>query len=147
MRIRYFKFFLLSILFSVYLPAFSQEDDTTADISEEDNDTISADTTSVPISTKPWPENIRKRLNSLLQNDMFRTSQLGLEVYDLTDDSLIYSSFNKSIYKTTPNFSTISICNQAPNCIFSGNIYIRYTQTLYCCISCISKETYIIFCC
>src|SRR5574344_46093 len=91
MRIRYFKFFLLSILFSVYLPAFSQEDDTTADISEEDNDTISADTTSVPISTKPWPENIRKRLNSLLQNDMFRTSQLGLEVYDLTDDSLIFA--------------------------------------------------------
>jgi D-alanyl-D-alanine carboxypeptidase/D-alanyl-D-alanine-endopeptidase (penicillin-binding protein 4) len=90
MIIRDFKFLLLSILLSVYLPAFSQQDDTTTDINEEDNDTVSVDTTVVPVSTRPWPENVRQRLNGLLQNDMFRTSQLGMEVYDLTDDSIIF---------------------------------------------------------
>jgi serine-type D-Ala-D-Ala carboxypeptidase/endopeptidase (penicillin-binding protein 4) len=90
MIIRDFKFFLLFVLLLVYLPVFSQEDDIT-DINEEDNDTISADTIAIPVSTMPWPENVRQRLNNLLQNDMFRTSQMGMEVYDLTDDSIIFS--------------------------------------------------------
>ena len=128
MRIRYFKFFLLSILLSVYLPAFSQEDDTTADINEEDNDTISADTTVVPISTKPWPENIRQRLHSLLQNDMFRTSQLGMEVYDLTDDSIIFEYNHQQRMRPASTMKLITSI-AAINCL--GGAYQFRTQLFY----------------
>ena len=38
----------------------------------------------------PWPQNLQTRLDTLLQNPLFERSQLGLLVYDLTADSVLY---------------------------------------------------------
>ena len=38
----------------------------------------------------PWPQNIQVRLDTLLQDPLFERSQLGLLVYDLTADSVLY---------------------------------------------------------
>ena len=38
-----------------------------------------------------WPQNVRLRLEELLNDPFLNTSQLGLCVYDLTDDSLLYA--------------------------------------------------------
>ena len=38
----------------------------------------------------PWPQNLQTRLDTLLQNSLFERSQLGLLVYDLTADSILY---------------------------------------------------------
>ena len=38
----------------------------------------------------PWPQNIQYRLDSLLQSRIFETSIVGMMVYDLTADSVLY---------------------------------------------------------
>ena len=38
----------------------------------------------------PWPQNLQTRLDTLLENELFERSQLGLLVYDLTADSVLY---------------------------------------------------------
>lgn len=39
----------------------------------------------------PWPENVQARIDTLLTDRMFKTSQVALYVYDLTADSVIYA--------------------------------------------------------
>lgn len=53
----------------------------------EDIDTICVDTTNVAL---PWPQNIQYRLDSLMQSKLLETSMVGMIVYDLTADSIIY---------------------------------------------------------
>ena len=50
-------------------------------------DTTQVDTAEVAL---PWPQNIQARLDSLTNDRMFNSTQLGLMVYDLTDDSTLY---------------------------------------------------------
>ncbi len=38
-----------------------------------------------------WCDSLKVRLDSLLEDDLFRTSQVGICIYDLTEDDLIYS--------------------------------------------------------
>ena len=38
----------------------------------------------------PWPQNLQARLDTLTQDPLFERSQLGLLVYDLTADSVLY---------------------------------------------------------
>ena len=38
----------------------------------------------------PWPENLQARIDTLLEEPLFDYSQLGLMVYDLTADSVLY---------------------------------------------------------
>ena len=38
-------------------------------------------------ASSPWPQNLCRRLDALVDHSMFETSQLGLMVYDLTADS------------------------------------------------------------
>ena len=53
----------------------------------EEPDTFQVDTIDVAL---PWPRNIQSRLDSLLRHPRFETSTVGLEVYDLTADSILY---------------------------------------------------------
>ena len=39
---------------------------------------------------RPWPQSVQHRLGRLLTSDMFQTSQVGLMVYDLDADSVIF---------------------------------------------------------
>ena len=50
-------------------------------------DTAQVDTAEVAL---PWPQNLQARLDSLTKDRMFNSTQLGLMVYDLTDDSTLY---------------------------------------------------------
>ncbi|MBP3287573.1 MAG: D-alanyl-D-alanine carboxypeptidase/D-alanyl-D-alanine-endopeptidase [Prevotella sp.] len=49
--------------------------------------TADGDTIEVVLS---WPQNIQYRLDSLLQSSIFETSMVGMIVYDLTADSILY---------------------------------------------------------
>lgn len=51
-------------------------------------DTVTTDTTAVEL---PWPQNVQARLDSLVKTPLLETTQLGLMVYDLSDDSVLYS--------------------------------------------------------
>lgn len=49
---------------------------------------ISEDTTTIVL---PWPQNVQARLDTLLKDPLLEKSQLGLLVYDLSADSVLYS--------------------------------------------------------
>ena len=51
-------------------------------------DTMTTDTAAVVL---PWPQNVQARLDTLLQDPLLERTQLGLMVYDLTADSVIYA--------------------------------------------------------
>lgn len=51
-------------------------------------DTVTIDTAAVVL---PWPQNVQTRLDSLMLDPLLESTQLGLMVYDLTADSLLYS--------------------------------------------------------
>ena len=52
-------------------------------------DTVAADTAEAD-GGGLWPLNVQSRLDMLLKSDMFETSTVGLMVYDLTADSVIF---------------------------------------------------------
>lgn len=51
-------------------------------------DAVVVDTAQVVL---PWPQNIQAKLDTLTQDPMFESTQLGLLVYDLTADSALYA--------------------------------------------------------
>ena len=53
----------------------------------EASDTCQADSIEVAL---PWPQNIQYRLDSLMQSRLLETSMVGMVVYDLTADSVLY---------------------------------------------------------
>ncbi|MBO7116123.1 MAG: D-alanyl-D-alanine carboxypeptidase/D-alanyl-D-alanine-endopeptidase [Prevotella sp.] len=53
----------------------------------EELDTFSIDSVDVAL---PWPQNVQYRLDSLMQSPLFETSMVGMVIYDLTADSVLY---------------------------------------------------------
>ena len=53
----------------------------------EEVDTLGVDSVDVAL---PWPQNIKYRLDSLMQSKLLETSMVGMIVYDLTADSILY---------------------------------------------------------
>lgn len=58
-------------------------------------------------SNKPWPYNIKERIDQLLDNDMFETSTVGICVYDLTADSAIYCHNEKQLMRPASTMKMI----------------------------------------
>ena len=52
-------------------------------------DTVAMDSIAEPVAL-PWPQNVQARLDAILLSRQFQTTQIGLQVYDLTADSVIY---------------------------------------------------------
>lgn len=73
------KIKIILLLLWVSTTAFAQE--------IEEPDTFKVDTIDVAL---PWPQNIQYRLDSLMRSPIFETSTVGIEVYDLTADSILY---------------------------------------------------------
>lgn len=70
------RFLLLLLVASVSMMAQTEE-----------LDTCSVDTVEVAL---PWPQNVKYRLDSLMQSSLLETSMVGIIVYDLTADSILY---------------------------------------------------------
>ncbi|MBQ6161729.1 MAG: D-alanyl-D-alanine carboxypeptidase/D-alanyl-D-alanine-endopeptidase [Prevotella sp.] len=58
-----------------------------------DNSTIVVETTDMMVADSPalpWPQSLVAEMDSLMGSDIFKTSQVGLEIYDLDADSILY---------------------------------------------------------
>lgn len=53
----------------------------------EEPDTFAIDTMEVAL---PWPQNVQYRFDSLMQSKILETSMVGMIIYDLTADSILY---------------------------------------------------------
>ncbi len=134
---------LLAILLP--LPALSQTE--VADEESDDGevlptDTLWADTLVVDTDTLLWPLNVQDRMDQLLQNDMFLTSQVGLMVWDLDADSAIYRYNERQRLRPASTMKTITaitaldrlggsyqfkteLCytGEIDSCTLTGNVY------------------------
>ena len=63
------------------------------------------DSSSVPL---PWPQNLSRRLDTLVAHRMFETSQLGLMVYDLTADSTLYTRGHRQLLRPASTMKLVT---------------------------------------
>ena len=55
-----------------------------------------------------WPQNIQARIDLLLQNKMFEKSTVGLMVYDLTADSVVFKYNERQCMRPASTMKMIS---------------------------------------
>lgn len=79
------------------------ENDSTVDVV----DSITIDSSN-GVAELPWPLNIQVRLSKLLENKMFETSQVGLMVYDLTADTIIYTRNERQMMRPASTMKLIT---------------------------------------
>lgn len=79
----------------------------------EDNDTTAtdsvwADSLTTRNDSLAWPQNVQVAIDQLLQNDMFKTSQVGMLVYDLDADSAIYRHNERQLMRPASTMKVIT---------------------------------------
>ena len=142
-----FRVYLWALLVWQALPLQAQNDITEEDEMTEENDTVAtdslwSDSLSVKGDTLPWPKNVQAQIEELLQSDMFRTSQLGMMVYDLDADSAIFCHNERQLMRPASTMKVITaitalsrlggsyqfktdLCytGQVDSCTLQGDIY------------------------
>ncbi len=87
-----YKYVLTLVAFFFALGVTAQTD---IEFDEDDSsavtDTLMPDTFKVAEQALPWNIAVAKHLDNLLEHDMFETSTVGMMVYDLDADSVLYS--------------------------------------------------------
>lgn len=106
---------LLLLMFFSVVPVVAQTDvDEVADDNDDDNDTtLVADSAWVDSliqrnDTLVWPKNVQAEIEQLLQSDMFKTSQVGIMVYDLDADSAIFKHNERQLMRPASTMKTIT---------------------------------------
>lgn len=80
----------------------------------------------------PWPQNLQVRLDTLIQDPLFERSQLGLLVYDLTADSILYRHGEKQTLRpaSTMKLLTAITALDRLGANYQFRTSLRYTGTV-----------------
>lgn len=102
---------LLLLLFFSVVPVMAQTD--IADDDDDNDTTLVADSAWVDSliqrnDTLIWPKNVQAEIEQLLQSDMFKTSQVGIMVYDLDADSAIFKHNERQLMRPASTMKTIT---------------------------------------
>ena len=73
----------------------------------------------------PWPVNVQTRLDSLVKDTLFERTQLGLMVYDLSADSVLYSYGGKQTLRPASTMKLLTSVT-ALDLLGSGYAYRTY---------------------
>ena len=98
------------LVLGMYMPLQAQVvyEDIADNDSSEVTDVALTDTLSDDSVALPWPQNAQARIDKLLTHDMFETSQLGLMVYDLTADSVIYAHNERQLMRPASTMKVVT---------------------------------------
>lgn len=91
----------------------------------EEPDTFCVDTMEVAL---PWPQNVQYRLDSLMQSKLLETSMVGMIVYDLTADSVLYKVNERQAMRPASTMKLVTAIS-ALDCL--GGSYQFRTQLYY----------------
>lgn len=103
-RFRYI-IFLISLFFCANIITAQEIIDIEDDLSA---DTLMADTFSVSRHTLTWQQTLREHIDNLLLNEMFETSQVGMMVYDLDADSVLYAHNARQLMRPASTIKLIT---------------------------------------
>ena len=67
-----------------------------------------AQTEDVAADSLPWPQNLRVKVDSALMTPLLQTSQLGLMIYDLTADSVLYTSGHRQTLRPASTMKLVT---------------------------------------
>ena len=98
------------LVLGIYMPLQAQVvyEDIADNDSSEVTDVALMDTLSDDSVALPWPQNAQARIDKLLTHDMFETSQLGMMVYDLTADSVIYAHNERQLMRPASTMKVVT---------------------------------------
>ena len=99
------RHYLLFLLLTLALPLSAQ---TIVTDNEDDETTDTTMVAALPSDSLPWPQGAQHRIEKLLESDMFRTSQVGLMVYDLTADSTLYALNEQQLMRPASTMKTLT---------------------------------------
>ena len=71
-------------------------------------DSLGVDTFEVEPKALPWDQAVRRHLDHLLEHDMFKTSQVGIMVYDLDADSTIYAHGERQLLRPASTMKVLT---------------------------------------
>lgn len=71
-------------------------------------DSLGVDTFKVAPKALPWDQAVRRHLDHLLEHDMFKTSQVGIMVYDLDADSTIYAHGERQLLRPASTMKVLT---------------------------------------
>ena len=71
-------------------------------------DSLGVDTCEVAAKALPWDLAVRRHLDHLLEHDMFKTSQVGIMVYDLDADSTIYAHGERQLLRPASTMKVLT---------------------------------------
>ncbi len=96
---------IICMIFAANFTTHAQED-----ISDDEvvTDSLLTDTLTTSQHALPWTEQVRTHINRLLESDMFRTSQVGIMVYDLDADSAIYTHNERQLMRPASTMKVIT---------------------------------------
>ena len=76
---------------------------------DDDRDTVMIDSVNADsIKALGWPQSVRAHIEALLKNDMFKTSQVGMMVYDLDADSVIFAHNERQLMRPASTMKLIT---------------------------------------
>lgn len=105
------KKILLWLLFlAVSFPLHAQTDDEIIDFDDDSTpaDTLEIDSVAPDTLRLPWPQSLRHELGELLKNKMFETSQVGVLIYDLTADSVLFAHNERQLMRPASTMKLIT---------------------------------------
>lgn len=109
--IRFYIFILLLLAAPSTAPAqpdMSVEDGHEAGYGTAAADTIPPDSAAAIMPELPWPQNVQVRIGRLMSHSMFETSQVGLMVYDLTADSVLYRKNERQMLRPASTMKVVT---------------------------------------
>ena len=98
---------LVMALLYTFSSAQAQEEYVTDDDSVS-VDSMSVETLSVRSQTLPWHLAVKEELDRMLQAEMFSTSQVGIMVYDLDADSVLYAHGERQLLRPASTMKLVT---------------------------------------
>lgn len=107
---RFYIYFIIAFLsLNTWTQTATAQDERERDNeTEAEQDSTVADTVDTACPALPWPAGAQAAISELLDNKMFETSQVGLLVYDLTADSIIYRHNDKQMLRPASTMKVVT---------------------------------------
>lgn len=91
---------LITLLVMISTSVWAQYEETVTIETDVADTSLENDSAYIGIDeTLPWNEIIHQRISGLLNNKMFETSQVGLMVYDLTADTIVFAHRERQLMR------------------------------------------------
>ena len=95
------------MIFATAMPLSAQEV-VDSDESQAYADSAAIDTTRSEVAGMAWEQTVRTNLDRLVKSSMFNTSQVGMMVYDLTADSVLYAHNERQLMRPASTMKVIT---------------------------------------